>query len=460
MEQEFLKIIRACRNRLNMAGFLKKLIFALSVGMGVGIVFELAAFLTPFYYADFYVALALILAVFSAIVAACVRQNTMEQAALAIDRFGFQERIITAYENLDKAGSLVELQREDAIKRLLENREKVKISLWRSGRLSKKELLGFPALCLILLGLMLAPSAMKDRAEELHAVEEIVKEKEQEIEEVKDSLEQLLAEELTLEERAALQEMIESLQSSLSEYEQAASAEMLSAAEEKLDYKYDNMSSRLSELADTLQNGGAFPADAEAMQAMADKLKEMGGEQLAQNQDADSQKNRNNKDSQTNGNSQNGGGGQGSGDGQSAQGSQKNQEGQGRGDSQNGQVGQENGDGQGGGDGEGQSGQVGQNSGDGEGSDSGRGTGSSNTQHDYVSVPNAVADSENLTGSAVDHDNSDYFRAQNGLAWEGTHISPEAVLGSYERHAYEGIATGRYPSGMEDVIKEYFASFN
>ncbi|MCM1185923.1 MAG: hypothetical protein NC251_04910 [Lachnoclostridium sp.] len=453
MEQEFLKSIRVCRNRLNMAGFLKKLIFALSVGMGVGIVFELAAFLTPFYYADFYVALALILAVFSAVVAACVKRITMEQAALAIDKFGFQERIITAYENLDKAGSLVELQREDAIKRLLENREKVKISLWRSARLSKKELLGFPALCLILLGLMLAPSAMKDRAEELHAVEEIVKEKEQEIEEVKDSLEQLLAEELTLEERAALQEMIESLQSSLSEYEQAASAEMLNAAAEKLEYKYDNMSSRLSELANSLQNGGASAADAEAMQAMADKLKEMRGEQLAQNQDADSQKNQNNK------NSQNGGDGQGSGDGQSAQGSQNGKDGQGSGDSQSGQVGQENGDGQGGGD-EGQNGQVGQNSKDGEGSDSGRGTGSSNTQHDYVSVPNAIADSENLTGSAIDHDNSDYFRAQNGLAWEGEHISPEAVLGSYERHAYEGIATGRYPSGMEDVIKEYFASFN
>ena len=27
-------------------------------------------------------------------------------------------------------------------------------------------------------------------------------------------------------------------------------------------------------------------------------------------------------------------------------------------------------------------------------------------------------------------------------------------------NAYEGIATGRYPSGMENVIKEYFASFN
>lgn len=65
-----------------------------------------------------------------------------------------------------------------------------------------------------------------------------------------------------------------------------------------------------------------------------------------------------------------------------------------------------------------------------------------------------------MTGNAIDHNSSDYFRAQNGLSWEGTHMSHEAVIGSYEQNAYEGIATGRYPSGMENVIKEYFASFN
>lgn len=60
----------------------------------------------------------------------------------------------------------------------------------------------------------------------------------------------------------------------------------------------------------------------------------------------------------------------------------------------------------------------------------------------------------------MNHEFSEYFRAQNGLSWEGTHVSHEAVIGSYERNAYEGIAAGRYPSGMEDVIKNYFASFN
>ena len=65
-----------------------------------------------------------------------------------------------------------------------------------------------------------------------------------------------------------------------------------------------------------------------------------------------------------------------------------------------------------------------------------------------------------MSGNASDHEDSDYFRTQNGLSWEGNHVSHEAVIGSYEKNAYEGIAAGRYPSGMEDVIKDYFASFN
>ena len=46
------------------------------------------------------------------------------------------------------------------------------------------------------------------------------------------------------------------------------------------------------------------------------------------------------------------------------------------------------------------------------------------------------------------------------MNWEGKPVSYQQVIGSYEQNAYEGIATGQYPSGMEDVIKEYFASFN
>jgi hypothetical protein len=176
------------------------------------------------------------------------------------------------------------------------------------------------------------------------------------------------------------------------------------------------------------------------MQALAEKMQEMGSAQLAK-----------------------GNAGQSGNGGQNGQGGQSGQDGSSGGSGQNGSGGQPAQSGQSGQNGDG--GQSGQNgsSGQGDGSGqngSGRGTGTASTPHDYVSIPNDIADSGNLTGNAVDHDASEYFHAQNGLSWEGTHMSHEAVIGHYEQNAYEGIAAGKYPSGMEEVIKEYFSNFD
>lgn len=470
MEQrEFLETIHACRRRLNLAGFLKKSVFALSVGAGVGILFQLAAFVVPFYYVNLYTGLALLLAVFAAFVAAYVKRVTTKQAALVMDGFGFEERIVTAYEHLNREGTLIELQREDALRQLRAHKERIHIPILPSAR----KCLPLLVLLAVLIGLALAPSAMKERAGELHHLKEIAKEKEEEIEDVLEALGQLEQEELTPEQQAALQDMIESLQSSLSEYKQAYTADMLATAAEKLDYKYENMSSHLAELAQMLENGAeASPATVESMQAMAENLQKMSGKELAKGDTSNSGKGQNAQGGQGNGNGNEGNnqGGKGSTDGNkgNAQGGQGSTDGNG-GSGEDGQgsaggSGQgsgEGGQGDGGGSGEGSQGNGDGNGGNGEGgSGNGRGTGSSSNPHDYVSVPNAIAESGNLLGNAVDHDASDYFRAQNGLSWEGLHISHEAVIGSYEQNAYEGIAAGRYPSGMEDVIKQYFASFN
>lgn len=509
MEQrEFVEIIKSCRRRMNLAALFRKLLFALSVGAGAGILFQAAALAVPFYYANLYTVAALLLAAAAGIAAAFARRGTMGEAALVMDGFGFEERIVTAYENLNEEDSVIVLQREDAMRHLRAHRDRIRIPLWPSWR----QTFLFVTLAVLLIGLTMLPSAAKDRAGELHRIREEVREKEKEIEEVVNELEELAQEELTPEQQAALQEMLESMQSSLTEHQQAASMEALAAAGEKLDYKYENMSSQLSELAQSLQNGAsASPVAAESMQAMADKMQEMSGREpsgetsLASNQNGNGQSGQNNGNSQggqsgqNNGNSQSGPNsgnsqsGQNNGNGQSSQNNGNGQSGQNNGNGQNdqnsgnGQSGQNNGNGQGDqgqsgqNNGNGQSGQGGENgsgqggngedgqggsgnsqggNGQGDGSGSGRGTGSSNAPHDYVSVPGAIADSGNLAGNAVDHAFSEYFRTQNGLGWEGTHVSHEAVIGSYERNAYEGIAAGRYPSGMEDVIKNYFASFN
>lgn len=431
MEQrEFLKIIHAFRRRMNLADFFKKSVFALSVGAGVGILFQATALFVPFYDANFYMILAFLFAEASVIVAMLVKRTTMEQVALRMDGFGFEERIVTAYEHLGKEGTFVGLQRADALRQLREHKDRIRIPLMPP----------IPKMGLLLLllvasvGLALLPSGAKDRAAQLQSIREEAHEKEDEIEEIMEALEQLAQEELTEEQQDALREMTESLASSLSEYQQADSKQALTAASQKLNYKYEDMSSRLSDIIQDLQAGaGVSVVSADAMQEMADKLKNLSDMRQARNDGSGT--------GQSGSGDGNGQGQDGSGDG-NGQGQGGSGDGNGQGQGQDGK-----------GNGQGQNGQ-------GDGSGGGRGDGSSSAPHDYVSIPNAIADSGNLTGNVDSHDNSEYFRAQNGLNWEGEHTSYEAAIGSYEQNAYEGIAAGRYPSGMEDIIKEYFSSFN
>lgn len=458
MEQrEFLKMIQSFRRRMNLAAFLRRSVFALSVGAGAGILFQAAAFFVPFYYVNLYMILALLLAEASVFAVMFVRRVSMEQAALRMDGFGFEERIVTAYEHLDKEGTFIELQREDAIRRLREHKDKIQIPIRPS--FYKIGLLLF--LLMISAGLSLLPSGAKERAGELHKVREEAKEKEEEIEEMIEALDELQQEELTKEQQDMLREMTESLESSLAEYQQADSQQMVSAASQKLSYKYENMSSQLSDMIRDIQDGaGVSVVSADALQEMADRLQNLSDMRQAKNDGAGNGQSGQGRQGSGAGNGQGGQDGQGSGagNGQSGQGGQ----GSGAGNGQNGQDGDGNGNGNGpSGSGEGNGNgneQGGQGSGGGSGM--GRGDGGGSMPHDYVSIPNAVADSGNLTGNADSHELSEYFRAQTGLNWEGAHTSYEAAIGSYEQNAYEGIAAGRYPSGMEDIIKEYFSSFN
>ena len=446
--KEFLGIIHAYRRKLNTAGFLKTLMFALAVGGAVGILLQVVSFMTPVYYVNVYSAVAVILAAVSAVIVSLLKRSSMEHTALVMDGYGFKERIVTAYEHLEKEDTIYVLQRRDAMEQLKMHRDKIRIPLmpdWKKTALSV-------LLLAVMIGLAFVPSPVRDQARDLHHIRQEAREKEKEIQEVLEELDRLEEqgqEALSPEQLAAMQEMIESLQSSMSEYQQVSSADALQAAGEKLNYKYENMSGLLSDLAQSVQSGASVSAmSAESMQAMADKLKEMSGNasngqnDLASGRDQNGQSGQG-QDGQGNGQSGQSGSNSGQGDGNSGQNGQGNSHG-----GQNGSNGQGNG----------QNGQNGNTNGDDTGP--GRGTGTANNAHDYVSIPNDIADSGNLTGNAVDHYNSEYYRAQNGLSWEGEHVSYEAVIGSYEQNAYEGIASGRYPSGMEDVIKEYFAGFN
>ena len=429
MEQRaFVKMIHAFQRRMNIASVLQKSIAALCIGAAAGILFQAAALVVQFYYASLYSGLALVLSLLTALVLAYVKRISPEQAALAMDSFGFDERIITAYECLGQEGVLVRLQREDAMNQLAEHQDRIRLALlpsWKKPVL----LLGFLA---VMSGLALLPSAVKERARELHEVRKEAREQMKELDELASSLDKLAQEEISQEQKNTLQEMLGSLEASRTEFEQADSAKLLSAATNKLEYKYAMMGSELEEFAKRLRDGvAASPMTAESMQVLAERMQELGGMQLAKGTGAQTGSNQ-----QGQSGSQNGQGSSGSQAGQNGNGSQNGQNGSG---SQTGQSGNQMSD---------------------HSKGSGRGVGSDSIPHDYVSVPNDIADSGNLTGNVANHEASEYFRAQNGLGWEGEHTTYESVLGSYEQKAYEGIAAGQYPSNMEEVIKEYFSSFN
>lgn len=429
MEQRaFVKMIHAFQRRMNIASVLQKSIAALCIGAAAGILFQAAALVVPFYYASLYSGLALVLSLLTALVLAYVKRISPEQAALAMDSFGFDERIITAYECLGQEGVLVRLQREDAMNQLAEHQDRIRLALlpsWKKPVL----LLGFLA---VMSGLALLPSAVKERARELHEVRKEAREQMKELDELASSLDKLAQEEISQEQKNTLQEMLGSLEASRTEFEQADSAKLLSAATNKLEYKYAMMGSELEEFAKRLRDGvAASPMTAESMQVLAERMQELGGMQLAKGIGAQTGSNQQGQSGR-----QNGQGSSGSQAGQNGNGSQNGQNGSG---SQTGQSGNQMSD---------------------HSKGSGRGVGSDSIPHDYVSVPNDIADSGNLTGNAANHEASEYFRAQNGLGWEGEHTTYESVLGSYEQKAYEGIAAGQYPSNMEEVIKEYFSSFN
>ena len=455
MEQRaFVKQIQSVQRRMNAASVLHKSVAALCIGAGAGILFQAAALVIPFYYASLYSGLALAVSLLTACAVAFVKRISRKQAALAMDSFGFEERIVTAYECLGQEGMLVRLQREDAMNQLAKHQDRIQISLLPSW---KKPVL-FVILMAVMSGLALLPSAVKERARELHEVREEAREKTKEIEELSSSLEELVQEELSQEQKNALQEMLGTLEASRTEFEQADSAKLLATASDKLEYKYGTMGRELQEFAGRLRRGAAASAmTAESMQAVAERMQAgasqngqgSNGSQTGQNASPNGQGSSASQNSQSSNASQNS---QGSNGSPNAQGSNASQTGQNA--SPNGQNANGN---------QNQAGQNGQNSNQSQHGDhpqDGRGDGHNSTPHDYVSIPNDIADSGNLTGNAVNHDSSEYFRAQNGLGWEGELRTYESVIGSYEQKAYEGIAAGRYPSSMEEVIKQYFSSFN
>ncbi len=456
--------IKKCRDRMNLAKCIDCGILFAAAGGLPGMLCELASLVWPFYYAHLAAGLCFAAGLLAGVGYAIYRRADMSQAARRIDSFGLKERMITAYELLERPDGeeLAQLQRQDALVHYNRLRDRIRIPLSPDRRHVLALLLS--AALVVILGVL--PSPVRELAGLRHQVQEQAKEELEELEELVDALEGVDMESLTEEQRAQLQELMESMQRSGEELARADTWESLGSAVERLDYKYGQARQSLEQLAGQLENPQA--AGVASAQELAQAASPNG---THSGQAAVSPGN----------SSGDGSGGQGAGDGDGEE-NGTGSGGQGAGDGN----GEENGDGSGGqgaGDGDGEengagssgqgtgagNGNGGQGAGDGSkdgsggqgtGSGNGRGTGSSNAVHDYVSIPNSIGDDASLTGEKYGDQNSDYYRQQNGLAWEGEHVDYSSVIGQYTDSAYEGIASGKYPTGMESVIREYFENLN
>lgn len=423
------------------------ILFAAAGGI-FGIFCELVSLIWQFYYVNTAAALCFGLGLLTGIVYAVYKRADMKQAAGRLDSFGLKERILTAYENMDKEGELVQMQRQDALLHYNRMREQIKIPLLPD----KKHILALLVSAAAVIGISFIPSTVRDQARIHHQVQEQAKEEQEELEELLDALEGVDMESLTEEQKAQLQELVDSMKLSQEELTKTNSWESLSSAIEKLDYKYQQAAQSLENLAAQMNNPDA--AGVAGAEMLAKAAANRNGQQMASSGAAASPGTSGENPGESNGQGE--GNGSGEGNGQSGENGSGEGNGQGEGDG----SGEGNGQGEGNGSGEGSGQGEGNGSGEGNGTGNGRGTGSSDAAHDYVSIPNATGNDSSLTGNKNGDQDSDYYRQQNGLAWEGEHVDYNSVIGEYTDSAYEGIANGRYPSGMESVIRDYFENLS
>ncbi len=439
--------IKKCKNRMNLARLIDCGIVFAAAGGVPGMACELASLAWPFYYAHQAAGLCFGLGLLAGICHALCRRTDMEQAARRLDSFGLKERMVTAYELMDRGretgDTLAEMQRQDAFEHYNQIRDQIKIPLVPD----KRHVLALVLSAAMVAGLALVPSPVREQALLRHQVQEEAAEELEKLGELVEALEGVDMESLTEEQKMRMQELLEALQRSREELAQADTWESLGLSRERLDYKYQQAGQSLAQLASQMENPGAAGiASAQALAQAAGQKGDWGN--MTQAAVSPGQSGSPGTDSGSYGTSN------GSGSGNGSEGSGNGSGGQGAGDgkgSGDGQGNGGNGSGEGSGNGQGSGG-----SGSGEGSGSGRGVGSSNATHDYVSVPNDIADDPSLTGEKNGDQNSDYFRQQNGLAWEGEHVDYNSVISQYTSRAIEGITRGKYPSGMEEVIREYF----
>ena len=454
-DKEYIRnLVKKHKSKMNAVGITRWTIICLSAGLLAALLVELYSFIWPFYYADIVAIVLMVLGAAAGLVIGFMKRKTEREAALDIDSAGFRERIVTAYEGLDKDDAIYEIQRKDAVKVAKAGASKIRVK--REGL--PKLVCVFTFLFAAVLTSFFLPSKTKARAKEIHILNQKIDDKKDDIDDLKDELDKLkdeLKDSLTDDEKKKIQDMIDSLEASKQELDKAETQEEYDAAKDKLDFKLDDISEKLDNMADVKEKIDNDPDSAQRMRDAAQEAEKKKEDSTTEQNTGSGQQGGSTDTQQGGGTDTQQGGGtdtqQGGGTDTQQGGGTDTQQGGGTDTQQGGGEGQNpGGEGQNPG-GEGQEPGTGQQPGG-----NGRGEGTASNDHDYVSIPGS--ENVDIEGNGSGTGESGYGSTNNGPAWSGNHVNYDEVIGRYEQDAYEGIESGKYPSGMEDVIKDYFGN--
>ncbi len=220
--------IKNCRNKMILAKVLDRGILAAAAGGVLGMLCELASLVWKFYYVHLAAGLCFGAGFLVGALWALWRRADMRQAAMRLDSFGLKERVVTAYEQRDREGELVLLQREDALSCYERMKEQIRIPVLPD----KKHILALVLSAAAVAGLGLLPSTVRDGAQLEHQVQIGAKEELEKLEEFLKALEGVDLEKLGEEEQVELQELVEAMKLSQEELAAAGTWESLAAAGE------------------------------------------------------------------------------------------------------------------------------------------------------------------------------------------------------------------------------------
>ena len=181
-----LQEIRYSKRKQNVKKFLRYESTGIAAGGTIAMVLEGCAVFVPFYTVHVWAVLAVLCGAAAGGIYTVMKRCTMVQAAQQIDRFGFQERIVTAYGRIGKEGSIDRMQRSDAVHMLQEDHA------WKKARVcpDRRKLVALFLSLGLALVLSFVPSPAHKQAQQRHAIRQEALEKEKEIQKVMDALKQ------------------------------------------------------------------------------------------------------------------------------------------------------------------------------------------------------------------------------------------------------------------------------